>query len=153
MRISLRPFVDPLPIPRVLQPLERCKDKTYYEVRMKEFFHQFHSQLPPTRVWGYEGQVPGPTIEVEEGECTQVLWINELPDKHFLPVDRTLHGSGHDMPEVRTVVHLHGASVEPESDGYPDAWYTNGFKKMRAEVLPEGLHLPQQTASGHALVP
>ncbi|HOL84340.1 multicopper oxidase family protein [Thermoclostridium caenicola] len=129
MRISLRPFVDPLPIPRVLQPLERCKDKTYYEVRMKEFFHQFHSQLPPTRVWGYEGQVPGPTIEVEEGECTQVLWINELPDKHFLPVDRTLHGSGHDMPEVRTVVHLHGASVEPESDGYPDAWYTNGFKK------------------------
>lgn len=44
--MRLRPFVDPLPIPRVLQPLERRKDKTYYEVRMKEFFHQFHSQLP-----------------------------------------------------------------------------------------------------------
>lgn len=127
--MALRPFIDPLPIPRVLQPLERCKDKTYYEVRMKEFFHQFHSQLSPARVWGYEGQVLGPIIEVEEGESTHVLWINDLPDKHFLPIDRTLHASGHNMPEVRTVVHLHGALVEPESDGYPDAWYTNNFGK------------------------
>lgn len=55
--------------------------------------------------------------------------MNDLPEKHFLPIDRTLHGSGHNMPEVRTVVHLHGASVEPESDGYPDAWYTNNFGK------------------------
>lgn len=128
MRV-IRQFTDPLPIPRVLQPLERYKNRTYYEVHMKEFFHQFHSQLPPTRVWGYEGQYPGPTIEVEEGECTHILWLNDLPDKHFLPIDRTLHGSGHGMPEVRTVVHVHGASVDPESDGYPDAWYTNGFGK------------------------
>lgn len=127
--MRLRPFMDPLPIPKVLKPKERGKNSTYYEVRMVEFFHQFHSQLSPTKVWGYEGQVPGPTIEVEQGETTNVLWINNLPDKHFLPIDRSLHSSGHNMPEVRTVVHLHGAEVEPESDGYPDAWYTNNFQK------------------------
>jgi spore coat protein A len=28
---------------------------------------------------------------------------------------------------VRTVVHLHGAKTMPNSDGYPEAWFTNGF--------------------------
>jgi len=127
--MSLTPFLDKLPIPRVLAPLRRDKCSTYYEVEMREFFHQFHSELPPTKVWGYEGQVPGPTIEVEEGETTLIQWKNNLPDKHFLPVDHTLHGCHESMPEVRTVVHLHGANVPPDSDGYPEAWYTNGFKK------------------------
>jgi hypothetical protein len=31
------------------------------------------------------------------------------------------------IPEVRTVVHLHGHKVLPDSDGYPEAWFTNGF--------------------------
>lgn len=90
--MSLTPFVDPLPIPRVLKPVEICKDSVYYEVRMKDFFHQFHSELKPTRVWGYEGQIPGPVIENEEGICTYIQWINEISDeKHILPYDHTLH--------------------------------------------------------------
>ena len=60
-------------------------------------------------------------------ECTHIKWINNLPDNHFLPIDRTLHSSGEHMPDVRTVVHLHGAEVEPESDGHPDAWFTRDF--------------------------
>lgn len=127
--MELTPFVDELPIPKVLKPKEREKNFTYYEVTMSEFFHQFHSDLPETRVWGYEGQIPGPTIEVNEGECTHVKWINNLPDTHFLPVDKSLHGAHEGMPEVRTVVHLHGAEVEPESDGFPEAWFTSGYEK------------------------
>ncbi|MDF2548547.1 MAG: multicopper oxidase family protein [Anaerosolibacter sp.] len=127
--MSLTPFIDPLPIPKVLNPKERHKCFTYYEVTMKEFFHQFHLEMPTTKVWGYEQQLPGPTIEVDEGECVHVKWMNGLPDKHFLPIDHTLHGAGEHMPEVRTVVHLHGAEVEPDSDGYPEAWYTNGFQQ------------------------
>lgn len=125
----LTPFVDALPIPRVLKPKEQKRDRTYYEVEMREFFHRFHRDLPPTKVWGYEGQIPGPTIEVEQNENVHVLWKNNLPDEHILPVDHTLHGSGEHDPEVRTVVHLHGANVEPESDGYPDAWFTRNFAK------------------------
>lgn len=127
--MKLQPFLDPLPIPRVLRPKERNKNCTYYEVRMLEFLHQFHSELPPTRVWGYEGQIPGPTIEAEQGENVHIQWVNKLPDTHLLPVDRTLHSCGEGMPEVRTVVHLHGANVEPNSDGYPDAWFTKNFQK------------------------
>lgn len=127
--MALRPFVDALPIPRVLKPKDQKRERTYYEVEMREFFHKFHRDLPPTKVWGYEGQVPGPTIEVEQNENVHVMWLNKLPDKHFLPIDHTLHGSGEHDPEVRTVVHLHGANVHPESDGYPDAWYTRDFAK------------------------
>jgi len=125
----LKPFVDALPVPRVLKPKDKNRDRTYYEVEMREFFHKFHRDLPPTKVWGYEGQIPGPTFEVDQFEKVHVLWKNKLPDKHILPVDRTLHGCGEHDPEVRTVVHLHGANVEPESDGYPDAWFTRDFEK------------------------
>ena len=31
---------------------------------------------------------------------------------------------------MRTVVHLHGHKVLPESDGYPEAWFTRGFAQM-----------------------
>lgn len=126
----LQPFIDELPIPKVLKPKERCKDYTYYEVRMQEFKHKFHRNLLPTRVWGYEGQIPGPMVEVEQGELTRIQWMNELPNRHFLPIDKTLHGAHEGMPEVRTVVHLHGAEVEPDSDGYPEAWFTNNFQKI-----------------------
>lgn len=127
--MALTPFVDALPIPRVLKPKERSKNSTYYEVKMEDFSHQFHRDLPESKVWGYEGQIPGPTIEAEQGECVYVKWMNNLPDVHFLPIDQSIHGAGQDMPQVRTVVHLHGAEVEPESDGYPEAWFTKDFAK------------------------
>ena len=39
--MAVTPFVDALPIPRVLKPKERTKGVTYYEVRMEEFFISF----------------------------------------------------------------------------------------------------------------
>src|SRR5260370_17198838 len=45
----------------------------------------------------------------------------------MFPIDNTLHGDEAGQPAVRTVVHLHGHKVMPESDGYPEAWFTNGF--------------------------
>lgn len=141
--MELTPFVDSLPIPKYLKPKRRCRDFTYYEVRMQETASQMHAELPePTKVWGYEGQVPGPIIEAERGECLRVKWINELPDKHLLPVDKSLHGSHEHMPEVRTVVHLHGAEVRPESDGYPEAWFTRDFKKIGVDFKQEVYEYP-----------
>jgi spore coat protein A len=43
-----------------------------------------------------------------------------------LPIDHNVHGAEADKPEVRTVVHLHGAKARPESDGYPESWYGPG---------------------------
>ena len=38
------------------------------------------------------------------------------------------------MPEVRGVVHVHGAKAPPESDGYPEDWYEPG--KSRTYFYP-----------------
>jgi spore coat protein A len=70
--------------------------------------------------------MPGPTIEVRS--CKEILLEcpNQLPTKHFLPIDHKLMGAEPDKPEVRTVVHLHGAKAPAVSDGYPENWYTPG---------------------------
>ncbi|MFJ7727674.1 multicopper oxidase family protein [Neobacillus sp. NPDC097160] len=125
--MKLGKFKDPLPIPPVLKPKWKSGDYTYYEVSMVETKQSLHSDLPQTTLWGYEGIYPGPTFEVEMGERVFVKWKNELPAKHLLPIDHTVHGAEKEKPDVRTVVHLHGGRTEPASDGYPDAWFTNGF--------------------------
>ncbi|WP_093270704.1 multicopper oxidase family protein [Psychrobacillus sp. OK032] len=126
----LSKFIDELPILPVLKPRRKDHFFTYYKVNMTEFKQSLHSELPNTTVWGYEGSYPGPTIEVESGEKVFIKWSNNLPKKHLLPIDHTVHGAHMDVPEVRTVVHVHGASVESESDGYPEAWFTKGFEQV-----------------------
>ena len=127
---TLEKWVDEVPRPNVLKPDGRKKGKSYYEVDMRQVEQKLHRDLPPTTVWGYEGQYPGPTIETKRGEDVYVKWRNKLPKEHLLPVDETLHGTGPDVPDVRTVTHLHGANVEPESDGGPEAWFTRNFEEV-----------------------
>ncbi len=69
---------------------------------------------------------PGRRSKSAAGRAAQVEWVNQLPERHFLPIDHTLHGAEADKPEVRTVVHVHGAKAPPESDGYPEDWYVPG---------------------------
>lgn len=128
-------FVDRLPIIPIAKPINypnymhfpNYDRNNHYKITMKETCHKFHSNFPATYVWGYDGMYPGPTIEAFKDIPTFVEWANNLPDKHFLPFDTTLHGT-QDDPEVKTVVHLHGAKVDWESDGYPEAWYTADYK-------------------------
>ncbi|MCA1060629.1 multicopper oxidase [Rossellomorea aquimaris] len=127
--MMLEKFVDPLPVMETIQPISFHKGSMFYEVTMKEGHQQLHRDLPPTRIWGYNGQFPGPTFRVKRNQTVRVLWKNELPMKHFLPIDTTVHGAGKNQPEVRTVVHLHGGATPDTSDGYPDAWFTKGFKE------------------------
>lgn len=135
--MNLSKFVDELPIPPVIKPRWKDHSHTYYEVTMSQFKQSLHRDLPETTVWGFEGLYPGPTFEVESAERVFVKWINNLPDRHLLPVDHTIHGAHLDVPEVRTVIHLHGASVEWESDGYPEAWFTNGFAQKGPYFVKE----------------
>jgi spore coat protein A len=125
--MKLTKFKDTLPIPPVIKPLRQDRNFTYYEIKMRETRQILHSELPPTTIWGYEGIYPGPTIEAEANEQVFVKWMNELPSRHLFPIDHTVHGAEPGKPDVRTVVHLHGGRTEPESDGYPDAWFTSGF--------------------------
>jgi spore coat protein A len=89
---------------------------------MEELHQKVHRDLPPTRMWGFNGSSPGPTFETRSGQGLAVEWMNRLPPKHFLPIDHTLCGAEKDQPEVRCVVHLHGGRTPAASDGYPEAW-------------------------------
>jgi spore coat protein A len=130
---SLAQFVDPLPIPAIAKPsgmrpspVDASLKLPHYRIPMQQFEAKIHRDLKPTRLWGYGGSSPGPTLETRSGQGLLVEWANELPDTHFLPIDHTIHGAESDKPDVRTVVHLHGAKVPPESDGYPEKWFVPG---------------------------
>ena len=119
-------YIDPLPIPRKLMPVERRNGQDIYRVQMVETLHRFHSQLPAARVWTYDGQYPGPTFEAMRGSPIVVHWENRLPAQHLFRVDPTIHGAMPPAPEVRTVPHLHGAQTRSESDGLPEKWFKTG---------------------------
>lgn len=108
-----------------------------------EFINPATNQPIRTTVWGYTTNSVktgylGATIEAhstvsgETGKQVRVKYVNNLraPNgalltKHILKVDPTLHGANMGEPEIRIVTHLHGAHVETESDGHPEAWITN----------------------------
>ena len=116
---TLTQFVDQLPIMPVLRP----DPNGVTHIRMLPALQKVHRDLPATPIWGYNGIWPGPTMEVRSGVPVRIKYHNDqLPTTHPLPVDFTIHGSEADKPQVRNVVHLHGAKILPESDGYPEAW-------------------------------
>ena len=130
---TLAKFVDALPIPVTAQPNEHRASPAnpavkvpYYRLGMRPFEMKVHRDLKPTKMWGFGSQSPGPTLDVRSGQEVLVEWSNELPDKHFLPIDHNLSGAGKDQHEVRTVVHLHGGKAPADSDGYPEDWVTPG---------------------------
>jgi spore coat protein A, manganese oxidase len=130
---KLTPYVDPLPIPELLhsQEMRPSPDDPkvklpYYKVAMREIHQKVHRDLPPTRMWGFNASSPGPIFETRSGHGILVEWSNELPAKHFLPIDHTLHGAEPDKPEVRAVVHLHGGKTPPKFDGFPEDWTVPG---------------------------
>src|SRR5579863_10171526 len=130
---SLAKFVDPLPIPVVAQPnglrtspADSALKVPYYRVPMRQAETKLHRDLQPTRLWGFNSTLPGPTIEARSGQGILVEWSNELPVSHLFTVDHNLEGAEADKPIVRTVVHLHGSRVPPESDGYPENWFVPG---------------------------
>lgn len=140
---SLPRYVDPLPIPQVALPIEHRPDPTnaaqrvpFYRVEMREVLVKLHRDLPPTRLWSYGGTSPGPTFEARSGHPLMVEWANALPTAHLFSVDHHIHGAEKEKPNVRAVVHLHGAKVHPDSDGYPEDWYVPG--KSRTSYYPNG---------------
>ncbi len=93
-----RPFTVPLPVPAVARPRGTLDGADLYEITQRQVTLEL---LPgvPTTVWGYDGTLPGPTLETRRGRPVVVRHTNTLP--------------------VPTVVHLHGGHTPPEHDGWP----------------------------------
>ena len=134
---TLPQFVDPLPIPEIARhqgfrpsPENPKLSVPFYRIQAQPIASKVHRDLPPTKFWSFGPSAPGPTFETRSGEPLLVEWVNALPNEHFLPLDRTIHGAEPDKPAVRTVVHLHGAKTRPESDGYPEDWIVPGKSSL-----------------------
>jgi len=98
---------------------------------------------------------PSFTVENGAVTPTSVRWINDLVDPvsgnylpHLFPVDQTLHWANPPKANcamgnpnrtdcetmdpapytgpVPLVTHVHGSHVQPDSDGYPEAWWLPG---------------------------
>jgi spore coat protein A, manganese oxidase len=91
-------FRVPLPIRKTLSPVHADATTDYYEVSQQEAWAEIIPGLR-TKIWGYNGTFPGPTIKARRGRKTVVTHTNRLA--------------------VRSVVHLHGGVTRPDSDGFP----------------------------------
>lgn len=140
----LEKYVDALPIIPTLNVDDTVEGADYYRITMSEFEEKLHRDLPATTVWGFNGHYPGPIIDVNVNQWISIKWMNSLPSKHLLPVDTTIHGAGPNEPRVRTVIHVHGSVVQPESDGYPDAWFTRDYQVVGPKFTRKVYDYPNQ---------
>ncbi|MGA5897245.1 O-aminophenol oxidase PhsA [Streptomyces venetus] len=137
---DLTPYVAPLPVPPVLRPASGDVLRET-EIALRPTWVRLHPQLPPTLMWGYDGQVPGPTIEVRRGQRVRIAWTNRIPEDSEYPVTSVevqLRRDG--RPQASTepgregvepnkdvaalpawsVTHLHGAQTGGGNDGWAD---------------------------------
>jgi bilirubin oxidase len=113
---------------------------------------------------------PAWTIEADVDRPVRVNWINDLKDPktgkflpHLLPVDQTLHWAnpakdcidGSTRTDCRgrsqapytgpvpIITHLHGGHSNPESDGFPEAWYLPNASNIPAGFARRGSKFDQ----------
>src|ERR1700745_3688220 len=137
MTPTLAPFVDALPVP---QRLVAGEQGGRLSVPIRAGAHSFHRDLPESDIWGYDGTVPGPTIEAERGQPVTVQWRNELdvaPPVVVTTAPEATDASGGPAQCVpglsggtpdrhaaalagHTVVHLHGGLTPAAYDGWAE---------------------------------
>ncbi|UGQ13414.1 multicopper oxidase domain-containing protein [Yinghuangia sp. ASG 101] len=141
---DLTKFRDPIRIPPVIKPSASTPEIT---VRQIATTVRFHSELPPTPVWAYEGSVPGPTIVVRRDQRLRVAWRNEISGPFpvtaiqvpFTDLGSLLdpgRGTATPDPSVAAlpawnVVHLHGAVTGGGNDG----WTENGISPGDTQLV------------------
>jgi FtsP/CotA-like multicopper oxidase with cupredoxin domain len=174
---SIRKFVDTLPglgsanannlgqyIPVAKPDTITYPGSDYYEIELRQYTQQMHSDLPPTLLRGYvqvnsgtdasghNTLAPdpihylGPFIQATKDRPVRIKFTNKLPTGAggdlFLPVDKTVMGAGvgpdgvTEYTENRGTIHLHGGQTVWISDGTPHQWITPADE---ATVYPKGV--------------
>jgi len=105
---AFTPFTRSMPVPPILVPTSKDATTDYYDISMTTADVEI---IPGsrTRIWGYNGQFPGPTIAARSGRRVSVQQTNRL--------------------SVPTSVHTHGAYVDGDSDGHPNDQIAPGASK------------------------
>ncbi|MGA4838947.1 O-aminophenol oxidase PhsA [Streptomyces sp. G45] len=168
---ELAPYVARLPIPPVLRPAGGDPLRET-EIAVRPTWVRLHPQLPPTLMFGYEGSVPGPTIEVRRGERIRIAWTNRVPKETEFPVTAvevagaTPPGSAppptaepgragvepnKDVAALPawTVTHVHGAQTGGGNDGWADN--AVGFGDAQLSEYPNDHQAVQWWYHDHAM--
>lgn len=96
--VPIVPFQRLLTVPPVARPVKSTGDTDFYQITQR----QADVEIVPgarTRIWGYDGIFPGPTIKARAGRRVLVEQRNDL--------------------DVATSVHRHGGDHPPDDDGHP----------------------------------
>ncbi|MGH4032223.1 O-aminophenol oxidase PhsA [Actinomycetota bacterium Odt1-20B] len=163
---ELAPYVAPLTVPPVLRPgSDDVRQET--EIALRPTWVRLHPQLPPTLMWGYDGSVPGPTIEVRRGERIRIAWTNRIPKESEFPVTSVEVPNGTPRPSTQagrdgvepnkdvaalpawTVTHLHGAQTGGGNDGWADN--AVGFGDAQLSEYPNDHQAVQWWYHDHAM--
>jgi FtsP/CotA-like multicopper oxidase with cupredoxin domain len=162
---GLTKFLDPLRIPPVIRPHSWWHQEDI-TISMTRAGVRLHSQLPVSTIWAYEGQFPGPTIEVRSGKRLRVAWSNDIdgriplvavsapiaaanvpghrgPDGSLLPGHKIIEGVA-ELPSWN-VVHLHGAMTNGGNDG----WAHNATLRGHAQLAEYPNEQPSTTLWYH----
>lgn len=138
-----RPFITPLTIPPVLQPVSTLSGPVplgsnhqrgtefwppvLHEIRVRPAPHSFHPDLPTNTIWGYNGIFPGPTWIGRYGRPMLMRIFCHLPKNHV----------GFGIPQVST--HLHNSHSASESDGFPGNYHGPGqYRDHHYPLFPAG---------------
>ena len=142
-------FVNPLPIPSVIDG----RNGGTFTISINQFYQDLGLSDPTTgqpiltKVWGYNGTYPGPTIVARKNVPLHIYWSNDLYDPstlqplpHLLPLDQTIDWALRDIPNwqqygIPLVTHLHGGHTEAASDGSPLSWFTPFFTKKGPQFV------------------
>jgi FtsP/CotA-like multicopper oxidase with cupredoxin domain len=163
---GLAKFLDPLRIPPVIRPHSWWHQEDI-TINMTRAGVRLHSQLPVTTVWAYEGQFPGPTIEVRSGKRLRVAWSNDIDGTIPLVAVRapiseankpgSRDAQGNPLPVIEgvtelpawNVVHLHGAMTNGGNDG----WAHNATLRDHAQLTeyPNGQQATTLWYHDHAM--
>lgn len=139
---TIAKFVDVMGFPPIGTPLSTTGGIDYYEHHVQQFNHKWHRDLPASPLWGYNGTCLGPTLVAMQGTPVRIKWFNDLPNKHLIPVDRSIMGIEPGTPEVGIVTHLHGGEVQGVSDGWPKAWIGPGGTTHGPEFVTDTVDYP-----------
>ena len=125
--VWLEPFVDPLPVPRVLAPTARNGDVERYRIEISEFRQKLHRDLPLTTVWGFEGAMPGPTIGSGE-RGARSKWNGSTSCRRGIGWRSTIVFAEPEkmFPRCAPPFIYMADMWRRRADGYPDDWVTPG---------------------------
>lgn len=145
-------FIYPLPVPAIID----ARGGGSFTLSVSQFQQDLGLVDPVTgqpmltKVWGYNGSYPGPTILARKNFPVDILWENKLinggaPLPHLFPVDTSVLWALSGRSDWRAlgvpiVTHLHGGHSESASDGLPEAWFTPNFALTGSGFVKKVLH-------------